>query len=130
MASVNSKIKAALADLVNGNIFAMSLPPEKDPSEFIVYNMELGTPDDYGDDEDHEWITHMQVHWYAKGRVNYDSIHIVPKIRNRLKTAGFTISGVEPVGYDADLGTAKNGTGYTHICVLCNIPEDDPYGES
>jgi hypothetical protein len=74
----------------------------------------------------------MRVHWYAKGRVNYNSSKVIPKIRNKLKAAGFTVSGVDFINYDSDIGTSdtKNGTGYTHICISCSIPEDDPYGES
>lgn len=128
MASVNSKLNTALSDLVSGNIWPLSKPVEEDPEVYIVYNPELETPDDFGDDEDHEWVDHMQVHWFAKGRVNY----LKPKvrIRNRLKAAGFCISEVALVEYAPDQSTSHSGTGYTHLCFTCSIPEDDPYGES
>ena len=130
MASVNSKLNTALSDLVSGNIWPLSKPAEEDPDVFIVYNPEVETPDDFGDDTDHEWMVFMQVHWYARGMVNY--LREKVKIRNRLKSAGFTVSEVAVVEYANDLSSSasKSGSGWTHLCFTCNIPEDDPYGES
>lgn len=127
MASVNSKINTALTGLVSGKIWPLSKPVEEDPDAYIIYNPEIESSADFGDDEEHEWMDYIQVHYFARGRVNY--LKMKNKIRNALKTAGFTVSEVVPM-YDSDLSTSKNGTGFTHVCFYCNIPEDDPYGES
>lgn len=131
MANVNRKIIAALHDLADDHIYPLSKPAEEDPDTYIVFNPEVETPEDFGDDEDHEWLDSIQVHWFAKGRVNY--LETKKRIRNRLKAAGFTISEISVIAYEEGSGYStsnQSGQGYTHLCFTCNIPEDDPYGAS
>jgi len=128
MASVNQKIQTALSDLVSGNIWPLSKPPEEDPDVYIVYNPSLETAEDYGDDIDHEWQDYIQVHWYARGRVNYLSTK--KSIRSRLRNAGFALSEIAVIEHDSDGGSGSSGIGWTHLCFSCSIVEDDPYGES
>lgn len=128
---VNQKIEQALSDLVNGNIWPLACPLEVPPGEFIVYLPEEEIPEEFGDDEELEWVHHMEVNWYKKGvsgvpekkdsrkPVNYMKKR--KQIRSALKKMGFSISKIVPM-YEKD-------TGYTHLVFLCSIEEEDPYGE-
>lgn len=121
--NVNQKIENALSEMVSKNIWPLSCPLEALPQEFIVYLSEEETPVEFGDNDDLEWMHYMEVNWYKKGDsrkpVNY--IGIRKKIRKALKNAGFSVTNIIPF-YEKD-------TGYTHLTFLCNIPEEDPYGE-
>lgn len=116
--NVNQKIEGTVSEVVNGNIWPLSCPMEAKPKEYIVYNPELEKPENFGDDEDLDWIHYMQVHWFKRGDarepVNY--IKRRSEIRELLRKAGFAVSGIETF-FEKD-------TGYTHLCFLCNIEED------
>lgn len=122
--NVNRKIETALSDLVGNNIWPLSCPLEEPPDEWVVYNPELETSEEFGDDQDLEWMHYMQVHWFKRGDgkrpVNY--VGIRKTIRARLRDAGFSVSDIETL-FEKD-------TGITHLVFLCNIEEDDPYGET
>lgn len=121
--NVNQKIESALSEIVSGNIWPLSCPLEVPPNEFITYLPEYESPDDYGNDDDLIWVHYMEVNWYKKGEtrkpVNY--MEARKRIRSALKKAGFSVSNIVYF-YEKD-------TGYTHLTFLCNIEEDDPYGE-
>lgn len=121
--NVNQKIENALSDMVDGNIWPLSCPLEVPPGEFIVYLPELEAPEDFGDNEDLEWVHYMEINWYKRGEsrkpVNY--IEMRGRIRTALKEAGFSLSDIIYF-YEKD-------TGYTHLVFLCNIREEEPYGE-
>ena len=129
MASVESKLISALSEYVNGNVWPLSKPEEENPDEYIVFNPELEAPADFGDDRDLEWMAFMQVHWFARG-------HADPSTAKRticaaLREAGFTIESIPVSTYESEAGSSANGTksGWTHVCILANIPEDEVYGE-
>lgn len=110
--NVNQIIEKALKD-VSKNIWPLSCPESSEPDEYIVYNPEVEEPGIYADDEDGEWIQHMQVHFYTKG--NY--IKKRKDIRKRLREAGFIITGIY-TNYEKD-------TKYNHLCFECSIEEDE-----
>ena len=123
--NVNQKIETVLSDLVDDNIWPLSCPLEELPDEWIVYNPELEAPEDFGDDQDLEWVHYMQVHWFKKGDgkrpVNYTGIRKM--VRKRLRDAGFLVSDITPL--------FEKETGITHLVFSCNIiEEDDPYREN
>lgn len=60
----------------------------------------------------------MQIHWFAKGIVNY--VKVKKNIRMLLKEAGFSITEITYL-YEKD-------TGVTHLIFSCNIEEDDTDG--
>lgn len=107
--SVNSIIETALKEVVNNKIWPMVCPDESPPEKYIVYNPEIEEPGFFADDEDQEWIQHMQIHLYTKG--NY--IKLRKDIRKKLKEAGFTVTDITTV-YDS---------GYNHLCFECYIEE-------
>ena len=117
--NVNQKIESALSVLVDGNIWPLSCPMESKPDKWITYLPETEKPALQGDDEDLEWIHHMQVHWFAKGQVNYMDAR--KKIRKSLSAAGFSITDIDYM-YEKD-------TGITHLIFLCNDLEEDFDGE-
>ena len=129
MATVESKIITALTDYVDGHIWPLSKPAEENPDTFIVFKPELLAPEDYGDDEDLEWLAYMQIHWYAKGHA--DPNPAKRAICTALKRAGFTIESIPVSEYESENGSSAQGiqTGWTHVCILANIPEDEAYGE-
>lgn len=116
--NVNQKIENALNDLVDGNIWPLSCPMEELPEEYIVYNPELEQPEDFGDDTDLAWVQYMQIHWFKKGESRKPVNYIAKRreIRSRLKTAGFSLSGIQVL--------FEENTGYTHLCFLANIVEE------
>ena len=121
--NVNQKIENALSDMVDGNIWPLSCPLEVPPDEFITYLPEEEAPEDFGDNEDLEWVHYMQVHWFKRSEsrkpVNY--INRRKQIRSALKDVGFSVSDIFTC-YEKD-------TGYTHLVFSCNIREEEPYGE-
>lgn len=116
--NVNQKIETALKETVNGNIWPLFCPLEEMPAEYIVYNPELESPEEFGDDEDLEWVHYMQVHWFKKGESNKPVNYIGKRkeIRNTLKKAGFSVSDIRTF--------FEENTGYTHLCFSCSIIED------
>lgn len=59
--NVNQKIETALSDMVSGNIWPLNCPLENKPDIFIVYEPEKEIPDDFGDDQEGEWIHQMAI---------------------------------------------------------------------
>ena len=117
--NVNQKIENALADLVDGNIWPLSCPLETPPERWITYLPESEALALEGDDDDLEWIHYMQVHWFAKGKVNYMDIR--KDIRKRLRAADFSVTDIDYM-YEKD-------TGITHLIFMCNILEEMNDGE-
>ena len=126
---VQELLCTSLADMADGNIYPLQKPVEDDPDVFIVYNPEMIAPEDFGDDEEQEWVHIMQVHYYARGRVDYEPA--MKDLRRKLKAAGFMISEIRP-GYEAAADTSISGVanskGYTRIDVSCEIVEGDSDG--
>lgn len=120
--NVNQKIENALSEMVNGNIWPLSCPLGELPGEYIVYLPEYESPEDFGDDEDLEWMHYMQVHWFKKGESRKPVNYIKPRkrIRAALKKSGFSVTDISTY-FEKD-------TGYTHLVFSCNVEEDDPYG--
>ena len=110
--SVNQIIEKALTGVVK-HIWPMSCPKEVKPDEYIVYNPELEEPGVYADDEDLEWIQHMQIHLFTKG--NY--VKMRKDIRKKLRDAGFTITGIYT--------TYEKDSKYNHLCFECSIEEEE-----
>lgn len=109
--NVNQTIETALKDFVNNKIWPMVCPEDSPPSKYIVYNPEIEEPGFFAEDEDQEWVQHMQVHLYTKE--NY--VKIRKDIRKSLRAAGFIITGIVTM-YDA---------GYHHLCFECSIEEEE-----
>ena len=122
--NVNKKIMTALSDLVGGNIWPLAKPAAESPDVFIVYNSQ-GDYTDQGDNQDQEWEHNMQIHWYAKGHADY--LPARKQIRQALREAGFTVTGIPYITYDATNGQSSQGTptGYTHMVITCLIDEED-----
>ena len=121
--NVNQKIETALSDIVSGNIWPLNCPLENKPDIFIVYEPEKEIPDDFGDDQEGEWIHQMAITWFARPvsesgssmkPVNY--IRARKEIREKLEAAGFTMRNILP-GYEKD-------TGYTTCILVCEIAEE------
>ena len=116
--SIESKIKTALTSIVNGNIWALQKPVDRNPDAFIVYNPENEFLD-YGDDRDQESEMSYQVHWYAKGTVT------PPRklIRDALRNAGFLLEPSARLVYESEAGAPSTGvqTGYTHMTIVCRL---------
>lgn len=112
--NVNQKIERALSDYVGGNIWPLSCPLEEQPEKWIVYNPEIEEVELSADDEDLEWGQYMQVHWFAKGQVNY--IAARKEIRSLLRNAGFSVTDMDQ-DYEED-------TDITHLVFYCNIVEE------
>lgn len=123
---VNQKIREALTDLVNDNIWALTCPLEELPDEWITYNPEQEKPELYGDDDDLEWAHYMQVHWFKKtgSTAAADYTGARKEIRKRLKAAGFTVTQIVPLFEPDETQTPRHG-GITHLVVYCHILEDD-----
>ena len=119
----NQKIEAALAGLVNGNIWPLDKPANEDPDEFIVYNPENEYLD-YGDDKDQEAQMAYQIHWFKRGHANY----VAPRrqIRGALREAGFLIEPSPFLTYESDSGNSSNGTGtgWTHMVIVTRTDEE------
>lgn len=111
---VNQKIEEALTGLVKGNIWPLSCPLEEKPDQWIVYRPETDQVSLRGDDEDLEWTHYVQVHWFAKGQINYTDAR--KKIRSLLRKAEFSVTEIY-CNYETD-------TKITHLVVSCNIEED------
>lgn len=120
--TVNEKIEAALSDLVDGNIWPLQCPLEVYPDEWITYQSELDAPEEFGDDQDLEWVHHMQIHWFAKGHVDYYPVRTA--FRERLKTAGFTIDGFTYAFETQTSATHETDSKNTHLVCTCSIIED------
>jgi len=120
--SVTAKLVAALQTL-KIPVWAISKPETEDPDVFIVYNPEMEYID-YGDDRDLDIETSFQVHWYARGHVNY----LTPRknIRNALRTAGFLLESSPMVIYESVSGNPSTGTqtGYTHVVIICRMEDE------
>lgn len=117
--NVNQRLEQALSDLVKGDIWPLSRPPDEKGDEYIVYNPELETPEEFGDDEDLEWTQYMQVHWFKKGTGRTRAVNCTEarkKIRKRLRENGFSVSEIRTF-FEKD-------TGFTHLCVSCNTLEE------
>lgn len=112
--NVNQKIETALSECVDGNIWPLSCPLEEQPDKWIVYNPEIEVPELFADDIDIEWTHYMQIHWFAKGQINYLATR--EEIRKRLRTAEFIVTDIDH-DYEED-------TGITHIIFSCNIIEE------
>ena len=112
--SVNRKIEQALNGLVDGNIWPLTTPKEQDPEEYITYNPEDESAEDYGDDQDTSWIYYMQVHYVKQGQPN--TLRIRKQIRKALRRAGFTVTSIDEASEDGKL---------THLIFSCYIEEED-----
>lgn len=124
--NVNQKIENALSDLVDGNIWPLSCPLESKPLKWITYLPELEKPSLHGDDKDLEWTHYMQIHWFAKGQINYMKIR--NQIRSKLRNAGFSVTDIDYDYESESTVTSPSGTGTTHLIFSCNIEEDDMDG--
>lgn len=121
--SIHSKIIEACGPIVNGNIWPLSKPPEEDPDEYIVFNPEVDRAAEWGDDRDLEWIQSYQVHWYHRGQTDY--LEKRKAIRKALKEQYLTVPEIILVTYETDPGKkSETGTGWTHLCFICNDVED------
>ncbi len=114
--TVNEKIEACLADLVDGNIWPLLCPLETLPDQWITYQSALDDPEDFGDDKDLIWVHHMQIHWFHLGQVDYYPVR--NSMRARLKGAGFTIEDFTYLYHDDPKST--------HLVCECSIMEDLP----
>ena len=104
-------------------VWAISKPETADPDVFIVYNPENEILD-YGDDQDQDAEMSYQVHWYAKGHVNYMTAR--KNIRNALRTAGYLLEPSPVVMYEAESGKSSSSgtqTGWTHMIIVCRSGE-------
>ena len=110
--NVNQIIENALSGFVDGNIWPLCCPYDSPPDCYVVYNSELDVPGIHADDTDQEWIQYMQIHLYVRG--NFISLR--KEIRETLRNAGFTMTGIETF-YEKD-------TGYNHLCFECWIEEE------
>lgn len=121
--NINQYIEAALSDYVRGNIWPLVCPLEQQPNEFITYAPEEDTPEDFGDDEDTEWVYRMEINWFKRGPSRLKPANYIKArrdIRSRLKAAGFTVTNILPYH--------ENDTGFTRLTFLAWITEDDDYG--
>lgn len=116
--NVNQKIESALSEMVSGNIWPLSCPLETLPSEYIVYNPERENAETFGDDEDLDWVQHMQVHWFKKEKSKKPVNYIKPRkeIREKLREAELAVTEINTFFED--------DTGYTHLCFSCGNIED------
>lgn len=114
--NINQRIEKAMSGFTD-DIWPMVCPDGNSPDEYIVYNPELEKPEDFGDDDWHAWMWHMQVHYYARGNSNV--LKAKKEIISRLKAAGFSVSSAETM-YESE----KAG-GYTHVCVSCSSTDED-----
>ena len=107
---------------LNLPVWAISKPASADPDQFIVYNPENEYLD-YGDDRDQDAEMSYQVHWYAKGHVNYLAMRTA--IRDALRNAGYLIEPSPMVIYESEAGNPSTGvqTGYTHMTIVCRSEE-------
>lgn len=129
--NVNQKIEEALSDLVNGNIWPLACPLESRPDEFIVYLPEDERPVEFGDDNDLVWVHYMEINWFKRDRSSKKPVNYLAtrkQIRQRLKEKGFSVTDIIPQ-FEGTRGENGNLNGYTHLIILCNIEEEDPYGE-
>ena len=108
---VNEQLQQILSRITE-NAWELVCPEEKPPEEYIVYNAELDTPEDFGDNRPGEWTNHVQVHLYTAG--NYKKAK--KEIRKTLQENGFAISGITRM-HDRD-------SGYFHVCFSCSIQEE------
>lgn len=109
--SVNQVIEDALSS-VSENIWPLKCPDASPPDKYIVYNSDIDTPGYYADDTDEEWVQHMQIHLYTK----FNFIADRKEIRERLRSAGFTMTAIETF--------EEKGSGYHHLCFECYIEEE------
>lgn len=108
---VNERLNEILSGITK-NAWELICPEEKPPDEYIVYNSELDTPEDFGDDAAQEWVNHVQVHLYtAKSYRNTKK-----QIKETLEKHGFTISEIARM--------CDRESGYFHICFSCSIQEE------
>ena len=125
MASINQRIESALSELVDGNIWPLNKPTQEDPDVFIIYNPAAEYLD-YGDDVDGAAEMTYQVHWFARGRVNYLTAR--REIRDELRAAGFLIEPSAYAVYESDAGgsTSKGAnTGWTHVILYVRGEVED-----
>lgn len=115
--NVNQKIETALDSLVAGKIWPQTCPEPNCPDKYIVYNPELEEPGCYADDEDMDWLHHMQVHLYVRG--NYLALR--KQIRSRLRKAGFILTDITTL-YEKE-------SGFSHLIFSCTIEEEDEWQE-
>ena len=117
--STNAKIISALQNICS-NIYALSKPITENPDVFIVFNPENEYLD-YGDDRDQDAEMSYQIHWYAKGQVNYLTAR--RQIRDALRARGFLLEPGAYVTYETEAGNPSTGvqTGYTHMTIVCRM---------
>lgn len=115
--NINQKILNALTEMIGGDIWALSKPPEEDPDEFVVYNPENEYLD-YGDDQDQDAELSYQVHWYRKGIADY--VAKCKSIRDALRAAGFLIEPGIGVVYEKD---TSGNVGWTHVTIVIRAEE-------
>lgn len=109
--NVNQKIEAALNNIAVG-IWPLFCPEERPPDDYIVYNPEIEEGALYADDQDQEWMQHMQVHLFIKG--NY--LKKRNAIRKALREAEFIVTDITTL-YEKD-------SGYNHLCFSCSTEEN------
>ena len=84
---------------------------EPEPDQFLVYDSDGDTPENYAGDYDEGYSFNRRVHYYRRNWM--DPGNIQKLIRQRLRQFGFTISGPPIEVYD------KND--YTHIVIFAYI---------
>lgn len=109
--SVNERIEAAL-DHVVADIWPLCCPEEHQPEDYIVYNPELEEAVVFADDEDREWLQHMQIHYFTKN--NYTEKR--KAIRKALREAGAIVSDITTMH--------EKDSGYHHLCFSCIFEEE------
>lgn len=108
--SVNEAIEGALSGIVP-NIWPLTCPWEHPPEEYMVYNPELEEAVLFADNQDWEWVQHMQVHYFTKG--NY--ITKRRNIRRALRESGFLVTDI--------ITLHEKDSGYHHLCFSCSTEE-------
>ena len=121
--SANAKIMSALRPLFGDRVYALSKPITENPDQYIVFNPENEYLD-YGDNRDQDSETSYQVHWFAKGQVNYLTIR--RQIRDALRAVGFLLEPGAYVTYETESGNTSAGvqTGWTHMTIICRMEDE------
>ena len=121
--NINQYIESTLSDMVGGNIWPLMCPLENQPNEFITYAPEDDAADDFGDNDEQEWVYSMEINWFKRGASRTKPANYIKArrdIRTRLKAAGFTVTRF--------MYHHESDTGFTRLTCLAWIEESEDYG--